>query len=59
MFDRIKKDKINNNENVINIKITLNLVYILIKIFDFKKRENKKSYSLKKKSLKNERFSNK
>ena len=44
----MKKDVINNNKNVIEIQIKLNLIYISIKIFDFKKRENKKSRFSKK-----------
>ena len=38
----------NDNKNIIEIKININFSYILIKVFDFKKRENKKFHFLKK-----------
>ena len=48
IFDRIKIEIKNADMKIINIKIKKNLVYALIKIFDFKKRVNKKFVKIKK-----------
>lgn len=48
IFEKIKIEVLNEDENFDNIKIKLNEIYVYIKMFNFKKRENKKSRYIKK-----------